>query len=60
MADEKLPMIEVRCLNGKCGRTFVVELGSLFENKGRADCPHCSQYNYYDLKKGKLLKKLLK
>jgi DNA-directed RNA polymerase subunit RPC12/RpoP len=56
MADEKLPMIELHCLNGKCGRTFVVEEGSLFENNGRADCPHCSQYNYYDLKKGKLLK----
>jgi len=49
-------MIELHCKNGKCGRTFEVELGSLFENKGRADCPHCLEYNCYDLKKGQLLK----
>jgi hypothetical protein len=55
MADEKLAMIGLYRLNGKCGRAFVVELRSLFENKGRADYPHCSQYNFYDLKKAKLL-----
>ena len=57
MADEELPMTELHCKNGKCGRSFVVELGSLFENNGRADCPHCFEYYYYDdLKKGTLLK----
>ena len=48
MANEKVPMIELHCKNGKCGRAFVVELGSLFENNGRADYPYCSEYNYYD------------
>jgi hypothetical protein len=56
MIDKKLPMIELHCKNGKCGLTFAFELGRLFENKGRADCPHCSKSNVYDLKKGKLLK----
>jgi hypothetical protein len=56
MADEKMPMIELRCKNTKCGRALVIELGTLFENKGRADCPECGQHNYYDPKKGKLLK----
>jgi hypothetical protein len=54
MADEKVPMIELHCLNVKCGRTFSVELRTLFENKGQATCLHCDQDNYYDLKKGKL------
>ncbi len=53
---KKLSMIELHCKNGKCGRTFAVELGSLFENKGWVDCPHCGKSNVYDLKKGKLLK----
>ena len=26
MADEKLPMVELHCLNGECGLTFEVEL----------------------------------
>lgn len=56
MADKNAPMIELHCKNGKCGRVFMFELGSLFENKGRADCPHYREYHYYDLKKGTLLK----
>ena len=54
MVDEKVPMIELPCLNRTCGRSFEVELRTLFENKGRADCTHCGESNYYDPKKGKL------
>jgi hypothetical protein len=54
MVDKKSPMIELHCLNKKCGRTFNVEIQTLFENKGRANCTHCDEDNYYDLKKGKL------
>jgi hypothetical protein len=56
MADKNVPMIALHCKNGTCGRTFVIPLGSLFENKGRADCPHCKEYDQYDLKNGTLLK----
>jgi hypothetical protein len=53
MVDENVPTIELHCLNRKCGRTFTIELSTLFENKGRADCPHCSEHNFYDLNKAK-------
>jgi hypothetical protein len=56
MADKNVPMIELHCTNGKCARTFRVELGSFVENKRRADCPHCFENDIYDLKKGTLLK----
>lgn len=55
MVTAELPMVELSCKNCRCGATFVVELGSLFENKGRADCPHCLECHYYDLTKAKLL-----
>jgi DNA-directed RNA polymerase subunit RPC12/RpoP len=56
MVDKKVPMLELHCLNGKCGRTFVVEQGIFVENKRREECPHCGHQDIYPLKKTKLLK----
>ena len=56
MADNKVPMIELHCLNGNCGRKFVIELGIFVESKRRVGCPHCAQYDIYPLEKAKLVK----